>query len=123
MRLHVVVLAGLCVISPAVAAAQSINGRVLDAASRLPVAAVEVKLLQGERVVTTALSDSTGRFRLSAGAAGRYHIVASRIGYADAHTQPLELSAGQMLAAELEIAGTAIRFAPLAVNAVPDPYL
>jgi hypothetical protein len=123
MRLHVVVLSGFFAVSPAVAAAQSVNGRVIDAASRLPVPAVEVKLLQGERVIARALVDSTGRFVLNAGTAGRYHIVATRIGYADAQTPPLDLTSGQMFSAELQIAGTALRFAPLAVDASRDPYL
>ena len=123
MRMHVVVLAGWCAISPAAAVAQTIHGRVFDAASRQPVAAVALTLFQGGRVLTTALSDSAGRFALSAGAAGQYHIRASRVGYEDARTPPLDLAAGQTMTAELQISGTVIRVAPIEVDASRDRYL
>jgi len=123
MRMHVVVLAGWCAVSPAAAAAQTVRGRVFDAASRQPVAAVALTLFRGERLVTTALSDSAGRFVLHADAAGQYHIRASRLGYEDARSPAVDLAASQTVTAELQISGTVIRVAPVEVDVSRDPYL
>jgi hypothetical protein len=117
------VLAGWFAVAPAAAAGQIIDGRVYDAVTRQPVAAVALQLVQGERVVTTTLSDSLGRFALRASTGGRYRITAARIGYADAKTQDIELAAGETISAELPMSVTAVPVAPLAVVATLDPYL
>jgi hypothetical protein len=119
----VVVLAGWLAGAAGAAAGQAVDGRVYDAVTRQPVAAVELKLVQGERIVVTTLSDSSGRFMLRAGTGGRYHITAARIGYADAKTQSIELVADQTISAELQLSVTAVPIAPLTVVAARDPYL
>lgn len=119
----VVVLAGWFAVAPTAAASQAVAGRVFDASTRQPVSAVELKLVQGDRVVASAMSDSLGRFELRATSAGRYHITTARIGYADATTQHIDLAADQTVAAELQLSVTAVRVAALTIVAPRDPYL
>ena len=120
---HAVVLAGLLVVTPTPSVSQVIQGRVIDAATRAPVAAVTLHLLQGDQVVEQVVSDSAGRFLLRATSGGRYQIAAARLGYAETKTQTLELGASQTLAAELQLSVAAVRIAPLEVEAPRDPYL
>ena len=124
MRTRCLVLfAALLCMWPAVGVAQAIQGRVIDTGTRQPVATVELNLVQGERVVARAVSDSLGRFMLYAATAGSYHLTASRVGYADAKTQTLQLNVEQTVLAELELSVTAVPIAPLTVTAARDPYL
>jgi hypothetical protein len=120
---RIALLAAWLAVAPTAAASQVIDGRVFDASTRQPIAAVELKLVQGDRVVASTLSDSLGRFALRAGAGGRYHIAATRIGYADATTQHIDLVAERSVAAELPLSVTPVRVAQLNVVAPRDPYL
>jgi hypothetical protein len=120
---HSVLFAACMSIWPGVLLGQALHGRVLDTATRQPLVAVELKLMQGERVVANTTSDSLGRFTLRTGSEGSFHIAASRIGYADAKTQPVALTANQMLAVELLMSVTAVPVTPLIVEAPRNPYL
>ncbi|MEX2284472.1 MAG: TonB-dependent receptor [Gemmatimonadota bacterium] len=108
---------------PAVAAAQSVNGRVLDTSTRQPVVAVVVRLLDNDKVVVEAISDSLGRFTVTARSNGRYRISGSRIGYADAVSALVELPAGETLIAELLMSSEAVKAAPLVLIVPRDRYL
>jgi hypothetical protein len=123
MRLaHVCIVISLA-LTPSVAASQSLRGRVVDAASRQPLLGVYLKLLRDEKVVATATTDSTGRFVVSAPTGGRYRLAGSRLGYADATSAPVELSAGEAINAELLMSSEPVKVAPLVVERPPDPYL
>ena len=103
--------------------AQRINGRVIDASTRQPITAVTIRLMRDDRAVAAATSDSLGRFRIVAPAEGRYRVVASRIGYADARSAMIELPPDQTVAAELQMSSQAVEVAPLTLIAPRDRYL
>jgi len=72
----------LIAVLPASLRAQTIEGQVLDGATRQPVPVGVVSLLAEEgRVVKRVEADSAGRFRIDARDAGSYFLRAERIGY------------------------------------------
>jgi hypothetical protein len=117
----IVILLGLA--APSRAVGQRIQGRVIDSSTRQPIPVVLLRLMKGDIETTSAMSDSAGRFRLTAPAPGQYHLLGSRIGYADAETQSIELHADSTLVAELVMSVDAVKFAPLTVVAPRDRYL
>lgn len=102
---------------------QTIRGRVVDASTRQPVAAVAVRLLRADVQVAEVASDSAGRFLINVKQPGRYRLHGSRIGYADATTQYMELLSDQSIDAELQMSGQAVKIAPLTLTASPSRYL
>jgi hypothetical protein len=120
---RVILLAGTLAVGPTTVAGQLIDGRVLDASTRQPIATAALKLINGERVVAVATSDSAGRFLLHASTGGNYHITATRIGYADAKTHNIELIRDRNINAELLLSVTPVPIAPLTVAVAPDAYL
>ena len=115
-------LFGFCLI-PSLSAAQSVNGKVLDAATRQPVVAAVVRLLDNERVVAEVVSDSSGRFVLTARTNGRYKVFGSRVGYADATSAAVDLPVGETIFAELLMSSEAVKVAPLILTVTRDRYL
>jgi len=113
----------LLIVVPATLPAQSVRGRVIDAITRQPVDAAAVRLVDGERTVATATSDSAGRFLLTARNGGRYRLAATRLGYADALSTYLELIAGEAVNAELQMSSEAVKIAPLTLETPRDRYL
>ena len=83
---------------PAVAAAQTVRGRVLDAGTRAPVVGAHVQLLDaaGQRR-TSVLTNAEGAFRLGAGTAGRYGVRIEMIGRRTLEPGALDVAAGQTL--------------------------
>jgi len=122
MRLPIV-LCGFVVLGAAQLEAQTVTGRVIDAATREPLPAVTLRLMQGEREIATTVSDTVGRFRLAAAVSGRYTIVTGRIGYAALTSGVLDLERGQALGLELQMSGEAIRIAPITATVARNPYL
>jgi hypothetical protein len=103
--------------SPTGLAAQTVSGRVLDAATDAPIREVTVTLLDAGRAVTrAAATDSTGVFSLRLPRAGRYQLRAERLGYASVTTPPLEFLAGDSLALELRLSSEVVPLEPLAVT-------
>jgi hypothetical protein len=117
----VVVAVLLC--APAGLAAQTLAGRVLDALTRQPLRDVELKLMQGDRVVGMTVSDTLGRFAINAPARGRFRLQGKRIGYADALTDYVEIPAAERISAELLMSSTPVKVAPLTVDVPRDAYL
>jgi hypothetical protein len=94
--LAAVLLAG----TSALAAAQTVRGILSDAASGAPVAAAFVLLvpegahdIPADSVVDGAVTDSLGRFVLTAPASGRYRLRVDRIGYQSHVGEPFEVAA------------------------------
>jgi hypothetical protein len=108
---------------PSAAAAQRIDGRVIDSATRQPIAAVAFRLMKGDAEVASALSDSAGRFSLEAPELGRYHLRGSRVGYADAQSAVIDLNAQGTFTAELAMGVEAVEVAPIAVTVPRNRYL
>jgi hypothetical protein len=82
--------------APAISAAQTVEGRVTEAGSGQPLPGAIVLLVDeaGARQGAT-LSDPTGAYRLTAGAAGTYRVRVERVGFAATTSAPLRLEAGQ----------------------------
>ena len=84
----VVALASL----PAAAAAQTLQGRVLDAQDGRPVPQTLVRLLDASgQQQSLTLSDLQGRYVLTAPAPGRYVLAAERIGFEDYRSREVEM--------------------------------
>jgi hypothetical protein len=113
----------LALLAPAALSGQAINGRVIDANTRQPVTAAAVRLLDGDKVMATATSDASGRFIITAPRPGRYRLAVTRIGFADALSNFIELADGEAINAELPMRSEAVRVAPLTINAPRDRYL
>ena len=107
----VVVLAISC---PAVLNAQLVRGRVLNAANREPVAGVQI-VMRGT-VNASALTDSTGWFRIGLAAPGEYTFRTSIIGYLPIE-QKLAVNPGEELIVDVSIAPTAIPLNPITIVA------
>ena len=103
--------------------AQTIKGRVVDASTRQPIALVTVRLLRSDVQVAETTTDSAGRFLISTRQPGRYRLHGSRIGYADATTQYIELMSDQSFDAELQMSAQAVKIAPLTLVANKSKYL
>lgn len=116
-------LVALMAFGAGAASGQTVNGRLIDAVTGNPVVGAEIRLMRGDRLIETATSDSTGRFRLSGREAGRYQMIATRIGYGDVQSQYVELAAGQSVNAELQMSSEAVKLAPLTLEVPRDRYL
>ncbi len=80
----------------------TVSGRVVAAAEGTPVASSRVALIleheRRESQVYAAISDSSGRFKISDVPAGRYRFLATRTGYVDQHYQSTGGDTGAILA-------------------------
>jgi hypothetical protein len=123
MRATLALLAAITIASPCLISAQTINGRVVDAITRQPVGGAELRLMIADVMVANAVSDSAGQFRLAARRQGRYQILATRLGYADAESRFIELMNDQTVNAELVMSSQAVKLAPLTLNVPRDRYL
>jgi hypothetical protein len=108
---------------PTAALGQRIDGRVLDAASREPIAEVVVRLMRADAAVASALTDREGRFTIAPPAPGRFTLVATRLGYADARTTAFDLDVGETITADLQLSVEAVAVADLEVSVPRDRYL
>ena len=97
------------------AAADSIRGRVVDSTGA-PVAAAQVTLVELARAATT---DSRGAFVFGDVPAGRYTIVARRIGYA-ATSQLVRVTTGERPSVDVRMTRVATDIEPVVVTATRD---
>jgi len=96
------VAAALAALLPATAAAQQLAGVVRDAGSREPVPSATVSLLSPEgAALARVLSDSAGRFTLTAPRPGAYRLEVRRIGYAARAPETLRLEPGEVTEVEV----------------------
>lgn len=112
------------------ACAQSIQGRLLDAATNDPIAGATVVLLDWEEssLQRSRSTDAEGAFSLRLPAPGRYHLRASRLGYRELTSPPIDVREEEILEVELRLSTEAIPLAPLTVVSerpavVLDDYL
>jgi hypothetical protein len=99
------------------AAAQIVTGRILDPTAAAPVEGAFVALLDQHRVrVHAVLTNSDGRFQIRAPGAGRYMLVAERIGQETVSGEFFEIADGETLSIELESPSRAIALEGLSVE-------
>jgi iron complex outermembrane receptor protein len=110
------VLLGGLLLAPAALAAQearaTIRGIVVDAATREPVAAAQVRLRELAR---GELSHADGQFHFDRLAPGRYTLLVQRIGFAPAE-RAIRVAAGEAATVTVELAATAIDLAGIVVT-------
>ncbi len=118
-----VVTAALALLGAAPAAAQTpvhqrVIGEIVDRATLTPIQGAFVQLVDSTgKVQAAVLSDPAGRFLLEAPLPGRYTLRAERIGYANAVSHTLVVSAGQTLPFRFAVAVRAISLEGLKVTA------
>lgn len=114
----VAVVLGLIALRGA-AAAQVVQGRLLEAGTGDPLAAATIQLRQAERrkrVVAAGVTDGDGRFVLRAPATGTYVLHAERLGFKAVNSPRFDLIAGaEPLEVELSLGVEAVPLAPLAI--------
>jgi hypothetical protein len=95
-----VVLAAACF--PALARAQTVQGRVLEAGSNDPVPGAIVTVLTSTGApAASTLADASGAYRVAAYAPGTYTLRVERVGYESATSHPVQLQAGQTVEVRL----------------------
>jgi hypothetical protein len=100
------------------AAGQMIFGRVLDASSSAGVAQALVEVLDSGIVVTQALADSTGAYRVSLPPRrlGSYRLRVSRLGFATQDSAPIEVGPSDLVEVDLRVSPSALPLAELMVE-------
>lgn len=100
--------------------AQRVDGQILDTETATPIAGAVLTLLNEQgQAVHRAVSNGRGFFTLQAPTPGVYRIHASRLGYRDATSHPLDLLVTAELDVELRLSTDAVRLEPLTVTGVP----
>lgn len=109
MRALVPVAALACALAalPALALAQKVSGRILEANGRVAVSGAVVTLVQGATRVSPVLSGVDGGFLVQAPVAGAWRVRADAVGFIPQFSEPLTLGAGDSATVEL-------RFSPRA---------
>jgi hypothetical protein len=108
-----IVVAVAAALAAAPAAAQRVEGRLVDAAGA-PVTAAFVSLRDAQgRPVDRALTREGGVFALQAPAAGTYRVRAERIGFAATVSDALALAAGETRPLRLVATGEGVTLAPV----------
>ena len=101
--------------------AQRVEGQILDAETTAPIGGATLQLLneQGQAVHRTT-SNARGYFTLRAPAPGLYRIHASRLGYRDAASGPIDLVSTGERDVDLLLSSSAVQLDPLTVTGVPQ---
>ncbi|HVG45455.1 MAG TPA: carboxypeptidase-like regulatory domain-containing protein, partial [Longimicrobium sp.] len=103
-------------------AAQTVRGKVLDAATGEPVPQAEVTAASTEgRGAGRARTGADGTFTLEFRAPGTFRLRAERTGYRAATSQDLPVDVRETLEVELRISATAVAIDPLRVTARVSP--
>jgi hypothetical protein len=116
-RFLVAPAAALALLAPAAARAQAVAGEVVDGVTGAPLPNAVVVLLDTARArFGAALTDSAGRFTLTAPAAGTFLVRAERVGSTSATSAPLALAVGDTARVRLAL-GAAARLSAIRVTA------
>lgn len=110
------ILALAAAILPLAAAAQSIQGDVVDEADERPLEGVRLVLLDRDGVATSeTLSDEEGKFVLHVPRSGDWLVVADLIGYGDLRSDPVEVGPVERVSVKIRMAVRAVALEPLVV--------
>lgn len=115
----ILVLAAACG-TPALAGAQTVHGRVLEAGGSEPVAGAIISVMteDGDRAGAT-LTDGSGAYRVTARGPGTYTLRVERVGYETSTSAPLRLDAGQTVEMQLAAAPGRVRLDPVVATGEP----
>lgn len=101
------------------ASAQQVRGRLLDVESNRPIASAVLTLLAADSsVVTTAMSDAEGHWRLDAPRPGSYYVVARRLGYRPWMSAAFSLQAGAEWTPVFHLQAVPVALDPVRARAV-----
>jgi hypothetical protein len=97
---------------------QAIVGQLLDASTGATIRDGHLDLLSDDRaVLSRAVSDSTGHFRLEFPDEGRFRIRAAHPGHRTAVSMPLQVARGDTIEVEFRLSDRTVLLAPLVVKA------
>jgi hypothetical protein len=124
-RAVALVVAALLAAATSPAAAQTLQGRVVDTSTEAPVAGATLQLLAPDsQVVASGLSGDAGAFTILAPLAGEFLIKVERIGYQTAVLGPLRLRARGFLEVTIALGTAAIPVEGVNVEVTPRiPFL
>lgn len=99
--------------------AQAVRGQLVDAESNRPVAQAELLLRASDgSVISTAISDAEGRWRLAASRPGTYHLSVRRIGYEPLVSRELTIGGDVAVPMILRMKATPVVLAAVNARAV-----
>lgn len=104
---------GGAALAAAPAAAQRVQGTVVDEATLTGVPLVEVALVRSDTELTSTLTDSTGTFVLEAPGPGSYRLRASGLGYRETLSRPFQVERGRAVTVEFRISAEAVLLEPI----------
>jgi 5-hydroxyisourate hydrolase-like protein (transthyretin family) len=117
MRRVLTITAIAALMAPTLAAAQEIDGRVLDASTGKPIKQVQIQLLDAagkERF--HALSGDDGTFKLPVPAPGYYRLRGDQLGYATVLSPKVQVRVGEVVEVEMHMAVHPVELEPLVVK-------
>ena len=121
-------LAALLLLAPMVLPGQAIRGTIVSGRDSTAVPGVVVLLVdQRDSVVSRALTNERGEYRLTAAAPGAYRVRTLRIGFRPLTSDPISLAGGQELTRRVSLADVAFQIDTVHVVAAnscrarPDP--
>lgn len=99
------------------AAAQVVQGRLLDAETSAPIAGARMHLVEADGdTAHSSTTEADGVFVLYAHERGMYRVQASRLGYRDGTSESIHLAANAIFNIELRMSASAVQLAPLTVT-------
>lgn len=101
--------------------AQTVQGRLVDDATRAPVAEAQVRAQDAGGAQRDVVTAADGAFTLDLPAGGRYALRVARLGYQTLEALELTVAAGDTLELEVRIAAGAVPLAPLTVTSRRGP--
>lgn len=106
------------------AGAQTLRGRVIDHATGAPVSQAQVRVLDIHgNSVRTVLTDTAGAFVAPLALTGRYTLQATRVGYREVDTPPLDVLTTDDFEVEVRISTRVVPLAPLTVTTRRAPLV
>lgn len=113
MRPLVPVAALSLALAAAPAAAQVVNGKLLERGTDRPVAGASVELIGGGGVKGQAVTDSVGEFLIAVEDAGSYRVSVRRVGYSPATSRTFPVDRGDTTILVMRLVAGTILLAPI----------
>lgn len=106
----------IALLIPGSTAAQVVQGHLVDAEAKTPISAATIELLREDSTVDSAATDSAGYFSVESAQAGRFRLIARRIGYPATTSDDLRLAEGDTLLVEFRVSAAAVLLDPVVVT-------